>query len=178
MANYFRINDDFAAARAWFLAEPKPTDQSKLDVWAFTSGRKLNFNSSILVPIERPGDILDITFSHWDIPYVQPRIGSLFEAFASGDIQRIAARLENGDEIEILNVLTMLDCFDRGRSSATYKADGTPNMVIDLHIHPEVVGDHHVFRIKGWPGPLIVSELILKQLHRIGATGFVATNVS
>jgi hypothetical protein len=51
-------------------------------------------------------------------------------------------------------------------------------MVIKLRIQAEMANGHHVFRLKGWPGPLIVSSLILEHLRRIGASGFVANKVS
>ena len=101
----------------------------------------------------------------------------MLEAFASWDIQRVPAQLEAGGDIEILNVLTVLDCFDRERSEATYEGE-KPNMVTKLRIQPEKAEGHHIFRLKDWPGPLIVSGLILEQLRRIGATGFVSTKVS
>jgi hypothetical protein len=174
---YFEINDDFSAQRTWFLGKPKLENGEELDIWAFTSGRQLSFGAGLVVPVQKKGDVVDITFSHYDVPYIQPRIGQLLEAFAGWDIQRVPARLETGEEIEILNVLTVLDCFDHERSEATYKGEKL-NMVMKLRIRDEAAEGHHVFRLKGWPGPLIVSGLILEHLRRIGATGFVARKVS
>lgn len=174
---YFQIKDDYESERHWFLDEPRLENREKFDIWAFTSGRPLTFEAGLVVPIQKSGDIVDITFSHYDIPYIQPRVGQILEAFAGWDIQRVPARLEAGEKIEILNVLTVLDCFDRERSEATYKEEKL-NMVMKLRIRDEAAEGHHVFRLKGWPGPLIVSGLILEHLRRIGATGFVARKVS
>jgi hypothetical protein len=174
---YFEIDRDLAQKRRWRLDTPKLESGKEADVWAFSSGAFLSSDSELTVPIEKAGDVMDVTFSHYFVTYVQPRIGALLEAFAREDVQRVPARLENGEEIEILNVLTILDAFDRERSEATYKGD-KPNMVLRLRVRADKVDGHHVFRLKGWPGPLIVSGLILEQLRRIGATGFVATRVS
>jgi hypothetical protein len=175
---YFELDADFESRRSWFLGIPKYENTGKdADVWAFSEGHPLNFDSGLVVPIERHGDVTDIMFSHYFITYIQPRVGVLLEAFAGWDIQRVSARLETGEEIEILNVLTVLDCFDRERSEATYKGE-KPNMVLKLRIQAEKAEGHHVFRLKDWRGPLIVSGLILEHLRRMGATGFVTRKVS
>jgi len=175
---YFEIERDLSNKRKWRLDTPKVEGNKETNVWAFSSGQRLKFESPLVVPIEKTGEVVDVTFSHYFLTYIQPRVGAILEAFAGWDVQRIPARLENGEIIEILNVLTVIDAFDRDRSEATYKGNNKPNMVIKLRIRSDKAEGHHLLRLKDWPGPLIISGLILEQLRRIGSTGFIATKVS
>lgn len=174
---YFEIDRDMTQSRRWWLDIPRLKSGEIVNPWMFSAGRPLSFASELLIPIEKTGDPMDVTFSHCFVCYIQPRVGRVLEAFASSNVQRVSAQLQSGDDLEILNTLTVLDCFDRERSQATYKGKD-PNMVMRLRINAERAEGHHIFRLKGWLGPLIISGLILEQLRRIGVTGFVATKVS
>src|SRR5581483_6434218 len=103
---FYDLSRDLGRRRRWWLDTPRNECGEPLDVWAFTAGRLIAITAPLRIPIERSGDIMDLTFSHTEIPYVQPRIGRIFDAFSANDIQRIPAHLETGEEIEILNVLT------------------------------------------------------------------------
>lgn len=112
---------------------------------------------------------------------VSRRLGETIGSVADSQIQRIPVSIRGHDgEWDILNVLRLVDCLDHNRSVITsyYPEDfhrreyaGTPSGIIRLIIDPDRVGDEHIFRIKDWDGPVIVSECLRDAVEESATIG-------
>ena len=121
------------------------------------------------------------SFTFPGVPVVSSHVGELLEAVAGPGIQRIPVLVEPGTEgFEIINVVSLIDCMDTEwtKCGSNWDAsDGLPNLAggsdvfVDLAIDAERAGDHHIFRVKGWHLPIIVSEAVKRVFERSHVSG-------
>lgn len=103
------------------------------------------------------------------------------------DVQVLEApvyRRSDGDRIsgyKIVNPLRVIDCIDWEKTYADRNEDGSIKYVLGKkYIREKAVGDHHIFRMKYWLGPVIVSDTFAKSLIGKGFKGiaFIRCGVS
>jgi hypothetical protein len=150
------------------------------DVWAYSRGERA------LPPphpfrISSPGPRSDLNITCFNTIVVSERVAASIDTAAHSEIQLIPVRIEGDpDSWQILNPLTIVDCIDYQRSIITdFYPDafedvtraGKPRGILRLTIHPQSIGDNHIFRVKNWTVAVIVSELIKGVLEEEWAIG-------
>jgi len=184
---YFELHDDVDVPGRWHLSDPVDGELRALDdIWQFTEGRQVAVGQQLRIPVDVPGRALDFTLAGASVPILHVRTVPLFLERAPGDVQVLPVSIEGQpDQYCILVATRCIPCLDEAASRVQFwlPEDGLPekvgqySSVRDLHVDPERVGEAHVFRVEGWPGPLIVSEDIKQALERLGATGMKFTAV-
>lgn len=184
---FFELYDDVGIPGRWHLTNPVDSQGREVeDPWQFTEGRSVTVQDRLRIPIEVPGRALDFTLAGLSVPVVHVRVASLFTELASQDVQILPVELDGRPEQFCILVATrLIACIDEKASRVQFwrPEDGLPekvgqySSVRDLHIDPTKVGSARVFRARGWPGPLIVSEDIKQGLERLGVSGVKFTEV-
>jgi hypothetical protein len=183
MTHFFRLRDDITRADRWYLNGPVTLDGQELDPREFTYSRRVDV-ASVRIEVREPGEPLDFTLADFDMPVLLGRYTDELQELASGDFQRIRAQVDDRLEpFDILNVLPLVSCLDHENSELTYWTESDENpemvgqvrMVVTLRIRSELVGNHHLFRIREWPVPIIISQQARAILQQ--AQGAVFTRV-
>ena len=73
---------------------------------------------------------------------------------------------------KLINPIHSVDCLDLDKSKITRADDGHIKFCTNVHIKENCVGDHHIFRIKGYFPPIIISDKLAKSIRKEGFTGF------
>ncbi|MBZ4419447.1 imm11 family protein [Myxococcus sp. RHSTA-1-4] len=177
---YFRLAIDVDVPGRWYLGEPTGiAGQERDDVWEFSYGRPVDVHERLRVPIDRPGKPLDFdTAGVGQTPIVSARLASIFREMAPGDVQLFPVEVQGQAEtFFLMNVARTVRCIDDKESAEVQLYtldDGRPDQVgeyrsvIGLRIDKAKVGDARVFRLWGWPPPIIVDGEIKEELERTG----------
>ncbi|MFL5347063.1 MAG: imm11 family protein [Hyalangium sp.] len=159
---------------------PKDRRGRKVDDGQFRLGLPVPIKGRLSIPVEVAGKPLDYTEAGIMIPVVHVRVASLISQLAPADVQLLPVDIEGQpDQYLILVAVRLIDCIDEQTSRFVPR---TPkegvlhdvrrySIMYELRIDKSKVGGAQVFRIEGWTGPLIVSEVIKDALERMGATG-------
>jgi hypothetical protein len=190
MTTFHEVFSDVEAHGRWWLDAPKQHSGSPLSVWEFTSGKWVNPDRKFVIPILEHGTPLELTFTAFDTPVVNDRVAEVFRTFAADEVQILPAELETGSNLNILNITTVVNCFDAQRSSYTTQMDNLNRdtgqlvepyprigVVNSLVLKRSEIGGHSVFRVRGWSLPLIASDVIVEILRRMMVTGFITVPV-
>ncbi|MCE9671840.1 hypothetical protein LY474_28945 [Myxococcus stipitatus] len=180
---YFSLKMDVRSGY-WGLDDPIDTRGRQLDdLWLFRQGKPVELQERLRVPIERPGEPLDIEFAGTAFtPIVSERAASVFREMAPDDVQLFPVDVEGQSKpYFILNVAREIRCIDDAscREVQYFTADeelhadraGQYRSVIGLRIDKSKVGDVRVFRLWGWNMPIIVDEEIKDALEANGIFG-------
>jgi hypothetical protein len=175
---------DVAIEDAELLDDPRGDwDEEFADHRPFLRGRRLELSTPLLVAVAEPGRPLDIAMTAHGNWYVTPPIGQILEEYAGPErVQRLPCRVADGRSLEILNVLDFVDCLDLGRSRGILYFDeregpGGVNRneaikyIRQIAIDRSRAAGHHIFRIKGYSQPLIVSQRVRSAIEACGARG-------
>lgn len=186
---YFDLEQDLYVPGRWYPSEPQDIRGQEIeDVWQFSEGHPLELRGPLRIPLYRPGRSVDFaTTAVGSTPIVHKRVASVFSELAPDDVQLFPVEVEGQPEpYFILNVTRLVKCIDD--KSCEYvdyfqPEDGQPDKVGTYHnvrglrIDTSKVGNLKVFRLWGWPMPVIVSEDLKTALERTGATGMKFTEV-
>ncbi|WP_426735788.1 imm11 family protein [Myxococcus faecalis] len=165
--------DDLVDARGQPLEDP----------WRFGQGKPVGLQERLRVPVEQPGEPLDIAFAGTGLtPIVAERVATLFRELASDDVQLFPVDVEGQSQpYFILNVAREIRGIDDAacREVQRITADeplhaelvGQYRSVIGLRIDRAKVGEARVFRLWGWPTPIIVDEELKEALEANGVFG-------
>jgi hypothetical protein len=173
MERFFRMV--FADEERWHVTESS-WDRSPFDVLAC---RPVEGIAPIRLRIYSDGKRVDYDVTSFSTVVVSRRFAEVVSSIAPNDIQRLPAVVEGDDgNWEVLNVIACLDCIDHQRSIITSyypqnhpEFPGEPDGVIRLMVDRSRIGDHQVFRPKGWTVAVIVSNTVRRALREIGVTG-------
>jgi hypothetical protein len=146
---------------------------------SFRDGTIIEVAPPLQLPVGRLGTPLDFTFDGWGVPVVTPKVGELLGAIAGKEIQRIPVLAGGGEDYEIVNATSRVDCIDTGRSEIMWwtEDDGRPDKVGKPQMIGKLVLDrgraegHHFFRLEGWAVALIASDLVKKAFEETGVSG-------
>lgn len=182
---FFELHDDVEQPGRWHLTHPTHLDGSELeDPWQFTEGRPIAVPPRLRVPMDVPGRPLDFSLAGLSVPVVHVRVANFFLEKAPQDVQLLPVDVHGQpDQYCILVVTRLLDCIDERASRVRFwsEEDGIPekvgqySSVRDLHVDPARIAAARVFRARGWPGPLLISEEIKQGLESLKATGALFT---
>ncbi|XXF78847.1 hypothetical protein P2318_03545 [Myxococcaceae bacterium GXIMD 01537] len=180
---FFRLGIDVDVAGRWYLGEPTHLSGQELeDAWAFSDGRPVDVAERLRVPVDRPGRPLDFdTAGVGQVPIVKEAVATVLRTLAPGDVQLFPVEVQGQTEsFYLVNVARTVRCID-DRASAEVQvytpADGRPDRVgeyrsvVGLRIDKSRVGDARVFRLWGWPPPVIVDGEVKEALERTGIVG-------
>lgn len=180
---YFEIRpDDEKYPLQWFLDEPLTVDDFEIDARAFVRGRPYVGTRPARVPVGNPGTELAFSFGAFDMPVVLSEVADTVRRIANDDVECFPVQIPGSTKsYVVLNAVVSLDCLDESRSeltrwtSADHRPDrlGEIHMISKIRIDPVRAEGHQVFRIKGWPIALLVTEKIknaLESFPNLGVT--------
>jgi hypothetical protein len=174
----------------WFLGAPRPS----IDSWPFRRGEPLEAPGELVVAIETPGTMLDVTWADTYFVVVTEATGALVEGLAPHDVQRIPVQVEGtGGRYELLHILTRVDAIDWDRTPASATDPETSRgiggslaslshlvnhnnlymhvMPGDMQLKADGIGDARIFRVNNWLLWPVVTEEIKDALQAHGVTG-------
>jgi hypothetical protein len=194
---YYRMDHDMDdEAGDGFDLPRREWSEKHGDHVAYLKGEKLDLSRPVLLKLEDPPGEPRDTYFPMSIPIVTPAIGKLVAKFASPEeVQRISALVEDGRRMEVLNILARVDCIDFERSGGIVYLDERERQreeawsaikplppyikhIYHLVIDPSKAEGRHLFRIKGYILPVIVSEDLKLELQLRGASGVAFSEVS
>jgi len=177
---FFKLSDDMDVPRRWLLDTPVDSQGHEVFSWDFTTGKPVQVEGRLKIPIELKGRPLDFSWAGVMIPVVHVKVASMLLERAPSDVQLIPADVEGQPEQYVVLVATrLIRCIDEAASEVSFwkPEHGVPEKVGDymgvdrLRIDKTKVGNAKVFRPEGWPVVLIVSEDIKDALEQLGTTG-------
>lgn len=117
-----------------------------------------------------PNPVSWLIFSERLVEYIYPLIKKDVQIF-DPPIYRESddSRVEG---YKLINPIHTIDCLDYEKTKITRGEDGTINFCSNIHIKERCVGDHHIFRIKGYFPPIIISEMLAKKICEKYCKGF------
>lgn len=186
---YFQVLcDNVHHADRWHLDEPLDASREIVELDLFIMGSKYDGPSPRTISINKkyPGRPIKFTLDLFDVPVVTPEIGDILQEVAGDDIERFPVMVgADYCQLEIVNVTRWLDCIDLKRSYCEVADDDSDNNRVRLYrvVSPLFVDasrsqGRHIFRLRGWPVPLIVSNTVRDRLVGIPNLGVVFQPVS
>lgn len=123
------------------------------------------------------GSLSWLIFSEELLEFVKPLIEKDVQIFDA------PVYFKNGQKVEgykIINPIRVIDCVDWEKSRVGRKEDGTISCMGKIYIKEDQVGEHHLFRLKGWTYSVIVSDQLAKSIAAKGFKGiaFIRCGVS
>ena len=178
---YRLITDDDNFSERWFLGAPVDHNGQEVDARIFKRGVILDVVPMNYLPVDVGGLVVEFNLAAFDMPVVTNEVASIIEGIAPNCVQRFPIDIEEyGSGYEILNITRQISCLDVERTDYIMwwlpednRPDlvGTPRDIGGMVLDPVKIGDAHIFRIKDWRNPLIVSEVLKNALEEHGTTG-------
>jgi len=120
-----------------------------------------------------------------ELCFVLTKIARIFAESKDANTQIIPATIPGCGDIYIVNPLSSMDCIDYNSSQIEYYPDnfednsrrGLPRMIIDLSLRFSGTIDASIFRIKGWPIPLFVTEPLAATLLHANPSGLALEEI-
>lgn len=177
---YYRIGGSLDESFKW-ISVPLAPDGSEIDVWQFSQCQRLNALVPITFSVKAKGQQPDFAVTTYSIPLASEKCLRLIQELAGPSIEVIPVDLQDGGKMFVVNILSCVDCLDRQQSRIEYFPSGFPDqrkahkprMIVDLRIDKKLVQGEHIFRIKDWELPIIVSEDLVQQFDRHSLLGYI-----
>lgn len=185
---YFQLRDDMRIQGRWVLGEPLNELGQEVDPWLFEQAQPLSQQGTFRLRQFQPGRPVDFSTAGVATPVIHDRFAALFTRLGiQGEVQLFPARVEGQtDPYFILNVLNVLRCIDDSRCEEVHlytdsdpqpEKTGQYRNVVGLRIDPNRAQGRHIFRPKGWPVAMIVSERLKSAIEEAEVTGAKFTEV-
>jgi hypothetical protein len=173
--NYYQLRDDLSEGR-WHLGGIQGADGSSP---SFLDG-------GLLPEIEYTSEIVsdgfrtDYTVTSFGVPVLRPQVVEKLFQFLHINAQILPLCLEDGTRMSILNTLCETECLNESHSdfikwtTRDHRADlsGQYRQVTKLRLHEDKIDPRWMmFRARGWPVALIVSEPFREVAEKLGVTG-------
>src|SRR5690349_16705598 len=95
MVRYFTLREDMYVPQRWYLDTLIDGRGQGLDSWRFTDGQPASVIEPLRVAQYRPGKALDFSCADaGTVPVVHPRVASVLQSLAPGDIQSFPIQVE------------------------------------------------------------------------------------
>ena len=176
---WYRISDDVDFPNRWHLDTVLPSDGDKWAFWSLLSSTPDDKKIGWKVGIQHPGEILDFTFSGFDVPILNERTKKKLASICPEEIEMIPVEVEGTSEpFHILCALNEIECVDEYNSDFTkwQDQDGRPDKIGEYRMFTRLTLDPHkipkgvnIFRIAGWQVALICSEKVRTRVGEISA---------
>jgi hypothetical protein len=153
-----------------------------LDPCDFIEGVPYRGPRPACVRMTHAGQPLAFNLAAFEMPVVTLEIAELLAERARIDFECFPVRVANTNQkFAILNVVALVDCLDERRSTVTRwtpessRPDllGQIKMISRIRLDPAQVGDHHLFRLTGWPLALLVSESARRLIESVPNAGVI-----
>lgn len=185
---YFRVlADNSRYPDRWFLDEPLTAAGEELDAREFCYGKLYSGPPPAVLPIGKEGRRVDFHLAAFDMPVISTVIGDVLSNLGAADIQRFPVTVGDGIKgYEILNAVCQEDCVDESRARVRKweLEDDRPDKlgkyreIAPLLIDALRTNGRHIFRIRGFVVPLIVSEEVKSAIEELPDLGVVFKPVS
>lgn len=202
---FYHLENDRGYPGRWHLSDLRDAANVEYDGREFTYGNRIDSgppfrlgfwkeegSANVVPPLtlyrSYEGTSLDFTYTDDSMPVATQRVADILGAIVGDDIQRFPVRVDRMNKgYEIINVVALADCLDVERSDVTWWEEGNdirpelaglPWTVHPVFIDPTRVGDHHMFRIKTYTSPIIVSDVVKKVFEEAQVSGVLFTSVS
>jgi hypothetical protein len=178
MMNFYRLDHDRYIKGRWQL--DGPVDDENRNENEFWQGESIALRGPLRIPLWSPGTPLDFTMTVSSVPVLSKRLADAVRALVQGHAQLFPVDIEGYHDYEVLNVTERILCMDERRAEFTKWTveDGRPDklnhyqMVMKLRIDAkQVPSNMHVFRIKYWELPLIVSQAFVDAILPLNPIG-------
>jgi len=167
--------DETRESEEWVLSTSWERDGRAIDVWSYVMCRPGQRDPAPFLQIRRSGKRTCFDLAGGEsVPVAATHIAECLENLAGADFERIPATVEDGTPMEIINVLSCVDCIDYEKSILKCFAPRSkvrPDRAGELHvdyrlvIDPTRVGDHQIFRLCELKLTLIVTDAIRSALE-------------
>lgn len=184
-----------SARRIFFQLHDDMTTEGRWEVDGIRSGAEyvdlLGSESLATTPLEAnvyPGHALAFCLTSRGQPVVTRSLGRVLAEFAKSDIELLPLKLVGSSSERLaLNTLRSIDCLDESESDFVKwtSEDARPDLAgefrgvrrlrLDVSRIPH---GSHLFRVKGWPVSLIVSERLKDAMEQADHSGAVFVQVS
>lgn len=180
ISKYYIATFDGRILDQWHLSAPIDRFGNKIRASKFTVGRECDGAAPAEVPIYQASKSLQVSFGDEKMVVVSAQAKTAILAVEARDCQFFKVRIPGIPEPWfLLNAIVLVDCFDEKRSVSERQepTDGNAphdveyDMVAKLVIDPARVGDHDLFRVRGWDIDLIVSDRVKAALERLPSHG-------
>jgi hypothetical protein len=187
---YYRLLPDFMADELHWVLDPPVNASTKGEgmVWRFVQSQRLaEETEKLVVPIAEKGQRMELNLTAFGAWIVAPVVGKVISQFVrDSELQRIPCIVEDGTQMEILNTLISVDCFDHTRSEGVVyytkldrpEREGKVKWARRWFIDPTKADGRHLFRVKDDQLKLIASEDLKLALQMRGFGGAVFQAVS
>ncbi len=176
---WFCLSDDVEVVGRWRLGRTFEAGE-EIDPRVFTSVTPYPRGRPLTCEIEHPGDPLDFTFGHYDVPVVTMELADALRAHCGESIELHPVRLIGGDEYMIANVLEEVECVNEAASSFEKfdEMSARPDRAGEYSWMTRLVLDERraarggaLFRVKGWRIALIADEDLARTFRARGWSG-------
>ena len=141
-------------------------------------GKIPDFVKLFILPEDEDEDQLDLLanpvswliFSERLLEYAYPLIKKDVQVFDAPVYRQSDGAKVKG--YKLINPIRNIDCLDAERSNVTRHKNGRIKFCARPFIKENCVGNHHIFRLKGYFPPIIVSDEFAKGIRKEGFTGF------
>ena len=167
-SKYYRINQDDGIGGCWWLSSPYSEGDDS--VWRYVRGLPTG-DKQTLLDVEEAGFPLDFTLAQFGAPVLSKKARDVLADILSADVEFVPAKIRGVEgEFWVANACRTIECISEQNSVIQYKFGRKP-VVIEMAIHEDAVDGCHMFRVKGWPVPLVVSSVIRQAFLDNALTG-------
>ena len=186
---FYSLEADVYVLGRWYLSEPVNFSGLEVeDIWQFIDGKLLEVTAPLRIPVDRPGNPLDLDFAGaGQTPIVSARVAAVFRELAPEAVQLFPVEVEgHAEPYFLLNVSRLIDAVDESACRSVQRwtvEDGSPDRVGEFHlieglrIDSAKVWGARVFRLWGYSLPIIVDEQVKSALVEVGCSGGRFTEV-
>jgi hypothetical protein len=149
----------------------------KHNMFAFERGKIMNTAYEFNAEVEQEGPLLNFNFTSEMLPFVTGGLKEKLEQIISpNSIQFLLITNYKAKPIYILNILNIIECVDEAESIFKYRQDINTGKTIPgdykrfdkMVLNYDKIKDMDFFRIKGWAGPLYLTDKIKDLFDSIG----------
>lgn len=187
-SQFFEMTFDDEDRYGWEIATDwLNSDGSWKDVWMFTRCEPAPRSHGLKFAVSNDGIPRDFNIANFNIPIVSQNLGELLSLNDIDCIERIPISIASSSDTqwEVLNILQRVDCIDYDASVIDFFPSdpndpsvktnptraGMPRGIRSLRIKPEKCSGKHIFRIKNWEVPIIVSKKVKDFIEAKGMKG-------
>lgn len=154
--------------------------------WDYSRCRPVTTEKPVPLSIYAPGSSVDYCPTAFGAIVVSRKLALLIDGIAPSNIQRVPAVIEDADEkLEILNILSSVDCIDHKRSIIQYYPEdhkeypreprAVVKLIVDARRIPE---DKHIFLPAGWKVTQVISGRLKRTFEENHVTGIEYVSVT
>ncbi|MCX6849173.1 MAG: hypothetical protein NTY98_09660 [Verrucomicrobia bacterium] len=172
---YYHLREELFEGR-WHIGDIQGVDGSNPSFLDSEHLPDIEYTSAI-VP---DGFRTDFTVTSFGVPVLHPQVAKTLFQILPIKAQLLSLSLDDGTPMTILNTLCEAECLNEADSdfikwtSQDHRPDreGEYRQVTKLRLHEDKIDPSWMmFRVRGWPAALVVSEAFRDVAEMLGVTG-------